>query len=207
MVPHLRLFRAGSGRSGPTCEDGDVSEQAGRYQRSTAGLIGAILITLAVITAFVVFRSLFREQTEREPEPVDWLASVGYAQESGAEVVYPRSVPDSWTATSVDSDPGDPPAWGLGFLTGDTLFVGLRHEDASLDDLLETYVEEEAGDLRELEEQQLDSEVAGSWQVFEDTGGDRAYAAEVGDRVVLVYGSAPAEDLELVVERLTTDPR
>lgn len=184
-----------------------MSEQPGRYQRSTAGLIGAILITLAVIIAFVVFRSVFRDQVEQEPEPVDWQASVGFAQESGTEIVYPRSVPDSWTATSVDLDPGDPPAWGLGFLTGDTLFVGLRHEDASLDDLLETYVEEKTAELRELEEQQLDSDVASTWQVFEDTGGDRAYAAEVGDRVVLVYGSAPAADLELVVERLTTEPR
>lgn len=184
-----------------------MSEQAGRYQRSTAGLVGAILITLAVIAVFVVFRAVFRDQVEREPEPVDWLASVGYAQESGTEVVYPRSVPVDWTATSVDLDPGDPPAWGLGFLTDDTLFVGLRHEDASLDDLLETYVEEETADLRELEEQRLDSEVASAWQVFEDAGGDRAYAAEVGDRVVLVYGSAPAGDLELVVERLTTQPR
>ena len=166
-----------------------------------------MLITLAVIIAFVVLRSVVSDQVEQEPEAVDWVASVGFAQESGTEVVYPRSVPDSWTATSVDLDPGDPPAWGLGFLTGDTLFVGLRHEDASLDDLLATYVEEEAADLRELEDQQLDSEVARDWPVFEDTGGDRAYAADLGDRVVLVYGSAPAEDLELVVERLTTEPR
>jgi hypothetical protein len=42
--------------------------------------------------------------------------------------------------------------------------------------------------------------------VFEDDGGDLAYAAEVGDEVVMVYGSAAEEDLRLVLDRLTTDP-
>ena len=37
--------------------------------------------------------------------------------------------------------------------------------------------------------------------------GDRRILLQLGDRVVLVYGSAPAEDLDLVVERLTTEPR
>lgn len=183
-----------------------MSEQAGRYQRSTAGLIGAILITLVAIAGFVVFRALVRDEVEREPEPLDWLSSVGYAQESGAEVAYPGSVPEGWAATSVDLQPGVPPAFGLGFLTDDGLFVGVRDEDAQLDDLLATYVEEDENELEQLEDLRIASDVASTWQVFEDSGGDRAYAAEVEDRVVLVYGSAPAGDLELVVERLTTEP-
>ena len=48
--------------------------------------------------------------------------------------------------------------------------------------------------------------MAQDWQVFEDAGGDLAYAAEVGDDVVMVYGSAAEEDLRLVLERLTTAP-
>lgn len=184
-----------------------MSEQAGRYQRSTAGLIGAILITLVAIGGFVVFRSLVRDEVQQEPEAIDYLESAGFAQDAGAEIAYPRSVPDGWSATSVDYQPGDPPAWGVGFLTDETLFVGVRDEDASLDDLLETYVEPDENDIEQLADQGLDSEVASTWQVFEDSGDDRAYAAEVGDRLVLVYGSAPSEDLELVVEQLTTQPR
>ena len=182
-----------------------MSEQAGRYQRSTAGLIGAILITLGAIAGFVVFRALVRDEVREEPEPVDYLESVGFAHEAGVEVAYPATVPDGWTATSVDYRPGDPPAWGVGFLTDETLFVGVRDEDASLDDLLATYVEQDENEIDQLGDRTLDSDVAATWQVFEDSGGDRAYAAEVGDRVVLVYGSAPADDLELVVERLTTE--
>lgn len=184
-----------------------MSEKPGRYQRSTAGLIGAILITLVAIGGFVVLRALVRDEVEAEPEPVDYLESVGFAQDAGADVAYPSSVPEGWAATSVDYQPGDPPAWGVGFLTDEMLFVGVRDEDASLDDLLETYVDEDEDDIEQLEDRKVDSQVSPSWEVFVDDGGDRAYATEVGDRVVLVYGSAPSEDLELVVERLTTDAR
>lgn len=184
-----------------------MSEQAGRYQRSTGGLIGAILITLVAIGGFVVFRALVRDEVREEPEALDYLESVGFAQEAGVEVAYPASVPEGWAATSVDYQPGDPPAWGVGFLTDETLFVGVRDEDASLDDLLETYVDEDEDEIEQLADRTLGSDLASTWQVFEDIGGDRAYAAEVGDRVVLVYGSAPVEDLELVVGELTTAPR
>ncbi len=184
-----------------------MSEQAGRYQRSTGGLIGAIVITLVVIGGFVVFRATVRDEVDQEPEKLDYLESVGFAQEAGVEIAYPASVPEGWAATSVDYQPGDPPAFGVGFLTDDTLFVGVRDEDASVDDLLEIYVDEDENKIDQLADEDLDSDVASTWQVFEDSGGDRAYAAEVGDRVVLVYGSAPAEDLELVVEELTTAVR
>lgn len=215
MMPHLRLFvplrgpqvRETAGVAagvGSACEDGAVSEQPGRYQRSTSGLLASILVTLLAIGAFVGVRALVREDAAQDPEPVDYLAAVGQAQEAGVDVVYPSAVPEGWIATSVDLTQGDRPAWGLGMLTDDGRFVGLRQEDGSVDDLLETYVDEQA---TEVGETGLASPVASTWRVFEDDGGDRAYAAEVGDDVVLVYGSAPREDLELVVGRLTTAPR
>ena len=38
--------------------------------------------------------------------------------------------------------------------------------------------------------------MADTWTTWTDEGGDTGYAAEVGDETVLVYGSAPAEDLK-----------
>jgi hypothetical protein len=181
-----------------------VSGQAGRYQRSFSGLIGAIVITLVAIGAFVAVRALVRDDVEQEPQAIDYLESVGFAQESGVEVVYPAALPRGWIATSVDLVPGERPAWGLGLLTDDERFVGVRQEDETLDDLLPVYVDEE---VRELPPEKVDSQVAQTWQVFEDDGGDRAYAAEVGDTTVLVYGSAGELDLRTVVEALTTEPR
>jgi hypothetical protein len=180
-----------------------VSDQGGRYQRSFAGMIGALLITLLVIGAFVVFRALNRDELETKPDPVDYLETVGLIQEAGGSVVYPPSLPDGWIASSLDFTPGERTAWGLGFLTDDGKYVGLRQEDAPLDDLLTTYVDE---DPKELAEAEISSSVATTWRVFEDDGGDTAFAAELGDEWVLVYGSAPRDDLESMVERLTTDP-
>jgi hypothetical protein len=182
-----------------------VTEQPSRYQRSFSGLIGALVVTLLAIAAFVAFRALTRDELDGGPEPIDYLAQVGYAQESGAEVVYPATVPDGWTTTSAELDPGERVAWGLGMVTDDGAFVGIRQEDADLDELLARYVDEE--DVETLPATDIDSTIASRWQTFEDDGGDLAYAAELGPDVVLVYGSADEADLRLVVEELTTRAR
>ena len=176
-------------------------EQPGRYRRSAGGLVAAMLVTVVVVGGLVLVRDLFRNDLTTRPAPVDYLAAVQYAQDSDVEVVYPGSVPEGWIATSAGLTPGKRLVWGVGLLTDEERFVGVRHEQRSLDHLLETYVDE---DTSALPEAGIDSPVADSWQVFEDEGGDRAYAAEVGETVVLVYGSAPQEDLEQVVGALTT---
>lgn len=182
-----------------------MSEQPGRYQRSFSGLIGAIVITLLAIGGFVAVRAIVRDDIEQKPQAVDYLETVGLAQDADYEIVYPAALPDGAIATSVDFRPGRPPTWGLGTLTGDGRFVGLRQEEASLEDLLATYVDEDADDITELDTEALQSDVATEWRAFEDGGGDRAYAAEFGEEYVLVYGSADLEDLRAVVEQLTTE--
>ncbi len=49
----------------------------------------------------------------------------------------------------------------------------------------------------------MTSEVADTWQTFTDDGGDTGYAAEIGDEALLVYGSAPAGDIEAFMGLLT----
>ena len=99
--------------------------------------------------------------------------------------------------------PGERPVWAISLLTDGQRYIGVRQEDDQLDDLLATYVDQE---VQERPDVRVASSVAKDWQVFEDAGGDLAYAAEVGDDVVMVYGSAAEEDLRLVLERLTTAP-
>lgn len=184
-----------------------MSEQPGRYQRSTSGLLAAILITLLAIGGWVAIRAFVRDDLEQEPEAIDYLGTVGLAQDGGAEIVYPASLPQDWIATSVDYQPGDRPSWNVGILTDDGRFVGVHQEDDALDDLLGTYVDEDGDEIAELPPEKVESAVATEWQVFQDEGGDRAYAAEVGEDYVLVYGSAALADLREVVELLTTEPR
>jgi hypothetical protein len=184
-------------------QGGRPAEHPGRYQRSIAGGIGSMIVLVLVVLAFVLIRDVFRDNEAVDVEPVDYLAVVGPAQEAGLQVVYPPSLPDGWTATSVAYDPGDPPAWGVGMHTDDGKFVGVRQEDADLDSLLDTHVDE---DPVEGETMTVDGALVPEWQEWSDADGDHAYAASVGDHVVLVYGSAPTDDLLTIVRSLTDAP-
>lgn len=180
-------------------------ERPGRYQRSTAGLIGAMIVTLLAVGAFVAFRSINRDDLEVRPEAVDYLAAVRALQDEGRLPVYPARLPRSWIPTSVDVDPSstNPSAglsWGVGILTDDDTFVGVRQSDGSLSDLLATYVDE---DPTEGPTVTVQSEVATRWRTFTDSGGDTAYVADLPHGRVLVYGSATPEDLERVIGSLT----
>jgi hypothetical protein len=175
----------------------------GRYQRSVSGLIGALIVTLLVIAAFVAFRALNRDELETSPGPVDYREQAELAQEAGLEVAYPSELPSGWRATNVEVAAGERPVWAVGILTDEQRYVGIRQEDDQLDDLLATYVDE---DVEARAPIRVEGSVAREWQVFEDEGGDLAYAAELDDEVLLVYGSAGEEDLRLVLERLTTEP-
>jgi hypothetical protein len=114
--------------------------RAGRYQRSIAGGVGSLIVLVVVVLAFVGFRALFRDNDAVDVEPVDYLAVVAPAQEAGIRIVYPPSLPEGWTATSVDFVPGTRPAFGVGMLTDEDLYVGVRQADDELATLLESYL-------------------------------------------------------------------
>ena len=106
-----------------------------------------------------------------------------------------RDLPKGWTSPASTSCPGERPAWGIGMLTDDGRYVGLRQEDADVDELVSAYVDENAepGD-----ESGFESDLAtGPWQTWADSGRrprllDDAHerrAEHLGD-TLLVYGSA-----------------
>ena len=75
-----------------------------------------------------------------------------------------------------------------------------RTVSSAVDELVEVYVDEEAesGD-----DTTVASDVTDTWQTWSDDGGDHGYSSEVGDEAVLVYGSAPVEDIEAYLGLLT----
>lgn len=183
---------------------GAVSEEKpGRYPRTTGGLVASILVLVLGVGAFVVFRSLFRDQTEYEPPNVDYLSVVEEAADAGIDLVHPPSLPDGWKATSITFTPGDRWVWNMSMLTDAGKFVGIHEEDADLAGLLKTYVDD---DPQEGEPITVSGSVASTWDTYSDSGGDHAFVAEVGSgrqtRTVLVFGSAPVEDLRLIVDSL-----
>jgi hypothetical protein len=163
----------------------------------------AMVVTVVAVVAFILLRSLISADVEIEPENVDYLEKVEQAQGAGVEPVYPPALPEGWQATGAELTPGQPPGFGLTLLTDDEKFVGLRQENDSTDDLLDEYVDDGADEGDPFE---VTGSVAPTWETYSDTGGDLAYAAEVGDTIVLVYGSADRADIEALVGSLTTRP-
>lgn len=178
---------------------GDVSEKPGRYQRSTNGLVGALIVTLLAVGAFVLVRSLARADVEVEREPVDYAAAAQAARGAGFAVVAPASLPAGWVATAIDLEQTDPPLWGMGLLTDEGRFVGLRQEDESAQDLVDINVDDDAVEGEPVE---IESRVGSTWLSWSDEGGDTGYSMEYGDQTLLVYGSAPAEDLQELIALL-----
>jgi len=192
----------GTGPQQPPAVPPAVGGTPARPPRTTKGLIGSMIATVLAVLAFVGLRAVNSKDLEVTPEPVDYLATVAEVQRGGTEVVYPTALPAGWMATSVDVVAGDRPAFGLSMLTDDGTFVGLRQEDAPLEDLLTTYVDEDPAEGKAL---QVRGSVAPTWQSFTDSGGDQAYAVQLGGDEVLVYGSASTDDLRAVLDALSTD--
>jgi len=182
--------------------------RAGRYNRSAGGLVGSMIVLVLVVFGIVVFRGTFRDTPTYEPDHVDYLALVTSIQQgAGLEPVYPATLPGGWYVKATTFNPGDRPVLELAMTTDEGHFAGMHQEDRSVDDLVDSLV---GTDATEGDEVQLDSSVASTWQTFSDPDGDHAFAAQVGDDTVLVYGSAPEDDLRTLVESLTTaqlDPK
>lgn len=181
-----------------------VRPAAGRYPRSVNGLVSSLLVCLLVVGSFVALRACGRDDLEVRPEAVDYLGTVQDLQASGARPVYPDRLPAGWRVTSLDVVPGPHVAWGLGMLTDSGRFAGLRQEDAALERLLETYVDDDPTEGQALT---VPGDLASRWRTFTDSGGDHAYAAQIGEDWVLVYGSATPEELRTLLDLLTTTVR
>jgi hypothetical protein len=170
-----------------------VSESAGRYQRSMGGMVGALVVTVGVIIAFVVFRAITRDDLQVDREAIDYLTTVQGLQGSDLlDPVYPPTLPKGWKAVDATFDAEDL-TWSLDLLSEDTEFVGLVQSTLPLDDLLETHVDPHSD---EGDPVVLHSPLASRWRTFTDQDGDFAVAAKVKGFQVLVYGTASKAEIE-----------
>ncbi|QIG44293.1 DUF4245 domain-containing protein [Nocardioides anomalus] len=180
-------------------------ERPSRYTRSFGGLIGAMVVTVVFIAGYVAFRAVTRDQPDVKQD-VDYLAQVSELQGADVTVVFPCGLPDGWRATSTDFERGDPPTWGIGFVTDDDEFVGVRQEQSDVDDLLETYVDKSADEGEDASPE--NSLGVSTWQTWSDDGGDHAFsttlAGPLDGQTLLVYGSASVAQQEELVGRLST---
>lgn len=167
-----------------------------------AGMTGAMIVLVACVIAFVLFRETTRDVPEVKPEAIDWTTLVASIQAQDHEVVHPAELEDGWIATNIEFLPKEPVTFGLSLLTEEGRYVGLRQEDERLEDLLETYVDEEAAEGDPVE---IEGDLGGQWQTFTDEGGDTALVLDRKDHYVMVFGSASKDELLDFASTLTLD--
>lgn len=186
-----------------------MSEQPGspsRYARTFQGLVASMIVTVLVVVVVFLLLRLDNGGAEQGVATVDYGQAVEAAADAGVEVVYPARTPQGWRATSVSLDPTGSEGWGIGFLTEDGRFAGVRQAPTGpdeLDDLLTTYVDE---DPVQGDDVSVDSPLATTWTTWSDAGGDHAYSTQTTvqgrSTTLLVYGSATTADLRTLLDSL-----
>lgn len=173
-----------------------MTEQPGRYERSATGMVGAMIVLLLVVGAFVLFRDLNRTDVDNPAKTVDYQQTLRFAQDQvDFPLLAPPELPEGWRATSVRFVP-EPSRWHLGVLTDEGRYVGLEQSHSSPDNMVETYVDREAV---EGEPTQVGGE---TWRTWTDEGGDTALVREVDGVTTLVVGTAGVDVLVDYVESL-----
>jgi hypothetical protein len=181
-------------------------EKPSRYDRSFGGLLIAMVVCVVLVAGFIGVRALLRVNPDVSKDSVEYLPKVQELNDAGIDdVVYPPSIPPGWRATSVDYERGTPYLWGVGFVTADDEFVGIRQQKADLDDLLHTYVDAHPDQGKDVT---IPSALGTTWQTWSDSGGDHAFVISDGTtgQTVMVYGSASVAEQEAFIATLTTDP-
>lgn len=168
-------------------------------------MVGALVVTLLVILAFVGFRALNRTNLDVRPAHVDYLAQVRYAQQAGSRTAYPAHLPAGWYATQVTVTPGTPSGLELSFLTARGQYAGFVDSAQPLPGLLSTYVDQNAQPGPAVTVQ---GGLVTRWQTWTDGGGDTALVARRGHgasaATLLVFGTVTRAQLEQLAAALTT---
>lgn len=165
------------------------------------GMVGAMVVVVAVILVFVVVRAMSRDDLAVEREPIEYLPNVEGIQAGQFPVVYPPTLPEGWKAVDLSYEPAE--LWTLSMFSADDRYVGLFQGRSEVDEMVEEYVDEAAV---EGERVQVDSDLASTWRSFSDEGGDHALVARVRDTVVLVVSAGDQQDLERVAASLDDAP-
>lgn len=160
-----------------------MSEQAGKYQRSFAGLLGSLLVLVLVVVGYIAIRAFALPDRETSEPTVDYAEVVPPAKKAARfDLVAPSRLPDGWHATSVRFDPGPPQHWHLGVLTPEQRYVGLEQGDRAVAPMVEEYVDKAPSRGAAVE-------VAGRpWSTYTDAGGDLALVRRQGNTTTLVVG-------------------
>lgn len=154
-------------------------------------MVGAMVVLVAVVVGFVVFRDVNREDPASPVSAVDYGRDADFARRQASfELVAPPTLPDGWRATTVEYVPGPQDHWHLGMLTAEDRYVGLEQSDDPVRTMVETHVDPDA------EKGEPVSVDGVPWTSYTDSGGDLALVRRAEGTTTLVVGhEVPQGDL------------
>lgn len=154
-------------------------------------MVGAMVVLVAVVVGFVVFRDANRSDPAGPVRAVDYSRDADFAREQASfDLVAPPSLPEGWRATTVEYVPGPQDRWHLGLLTGQGRYVGLEQSADSVATMLKTHVD---ATTDEGEPVLVDGV---RWSTYTDAGGDLALVRRDAGTTTLVVGhEVPEPDL------------
>ncbi|WP_310964862.1 DUF4245 domain-containing protein [Nocardioides terrisoli] len=166
-----------------------------RYELPVSSMVGAMLVVLAVIGAFVAWRALNRDNEGVRTPTVDYSGWVRAGRTDGRlQIVVPTPMPKGWRATSASYTAGVSPHWHLGVLTSGNEYVGIEEGIASVGSMVHQYVDPNAQHGKPVTIHGV------RWQTWTDSGGDYAVVRHLKapkgtyPETLLVVGSAaPAQ--------------
>lgn len=182
-----------------------MSQPAPRYERSTRGMLAALIVVVIGVAAFVGVRGLLSDNTATPVQTVDYHGWVRSGRDDGKLLVLvPEPMPAGWRATSVTYATGSAPRWHLGMLTDHGRYVGLEEQWASPSEMVRQFVDADAVRRKPVR-------IAGrSWQVWTDRRGNYALVDSRPSRVkhhpesIVVVGDAPPEQIRGLVASLSS---
>jgi hypothetical protein len=174
-----------------------MTEQPGRYKRSSTGLIGALIVLLLVIGAYLAVRSLSRDTPAASTPTIDYVGVMEEARNAGKLVAAaPDPMPRGWRATSVRYVPGNRPTWHLGMLTDLKKYVGIEESRQTPAQMAHKFVGANATKGRAATIRSR------TWQTWKRPNGDFGVTLRAPDETVLVGGSAGRAVVEDLTDQL-----
>jgi Protein of unknown function (DUF4245) len=180
---------------------GIVSEARSGYRRSAGGLVGAILVCLALIAVmWLLTRFQGAGGEDADPAPtVEYADAFEQARaQADFDVLAPRQAPPGWRATSVEWEQAGPiQTWRLGFVTPSEEFVGVEQSNDASGDVVEAATPADQPGAPVI--------IAGeTWQTLTAADGETAFVLAGDDVTTVVTGTAPEDELVTFVESLST---
>src|SRR5690348_3441165 len=141
-----------------------------RYELPLSNMVGAMVVVVLFVLAFVIFRAVNRDNTSVRPEPVAYgpIAAQGRA-DGRIDVWSPPALPKGWTATAARYDTGTNPHWHLSASDGKH-YLGVEEGIDGLQAELHLALQ---GSPMAAGKVQIGSVI---WSVYTDTQGDYALA-------------------------------